>query len=139
VATVDISLRNPTGPRNANVSHNEPNRYDIPLLTMLHTSNDELQQRAGRITAALDGLPLKVAIGRGRAQVGGGALPRSIVQSTTLEITHSQIRPEELATRLRSHTPPIIGYIERGKVKLDLRSVFAGQDDEIIAALRATI
>jgi len=42
-----------------------------------------------------------------------------------------------LAARLRSHIPPIVGYIERGHLKLDLRTVFAGQDVEIVAALHA--
>jgi len=41
------------------------------------------------------------------------------------------------AARLRSRTPPIVGYIERGQFKLDLRTVFRHQDSEIVAALRA--
>ena len=138
-ATVDIYLRNSAGLRNSNSTNNAPSHYDIPLLAMLHTSNEELQVRAGRIIAALERLPLKAAIGEGRAQIGGGALPRSNVESTTLEITHNKLRPQELAGRLRSHTPPIIGYIERGRLKLDLRTVFASQDDEIIAALGAAV
>ena len=138
-ATVDIYLRNPSGLVNTSASHNAPSEYGIPLLAMLHTSNDELQARAGKIIVALDGLPLKAAIGRGRAQIGGGALPRSIVQSTTLEIIHDKLKPQELTARLRSHTPPIVGYIERGSLKLDLRTVFADQDAEIVAALRAAV
>jgi len=138
-ATVDIYLRNSSGFPNANEPHNAPSDLEIPLLAMLHTSNDELQARALKIIAALDGLPLTAAIGRGRAQIGGGALPRSTVQSTTLEITHNKFKPQELSARLRSHTPPIVGYIERGQLKLDLRTVFAGQDAEIVAALRAAI
>ena len=138
-ATVDIYLRNSSGLPNKIESHNLPSNHEIPLLAMLHTSNDELQARALKIIQALDGLPLTAAVGRGRAQIGGGALPRSIVQSTTLEIHHNKIRPQELAARLRSHTPPIVGYIERGRLKLDLRTVFAGQDAEIVAALRAAI
>jgi hypothetical protein len=41
-----------------------------------------------------------------------------------------------LAARLRLYTPPIVGYIERGQFKLDLRTVFAHQDAEIVAALK---
>jgi L-seryl-tRNA(Ser) seleniumtransferase len=138
-ATVDIYLRNSSGLPNANELHKAPSACEIPLLAMLHTSNDDLQVRAGKIIAALDGLPLKAAAGRGSTQIGGGALPRSILQSTTLEITHNKLRPQELAARLRSHTPPIVGYIERGRLKLNLRTVFADQDAEIVAALRAAI
>jgi len=134
-ATVDIYLRS-TGHPDANdaMSHR-----GIPLLAMLHLSNDELQMRAGKIIAALDGAPLKAQIGQGRAQIGGGALPRSVVQSTTLDISHNRLRPQELAARLRSHAPPIVGYIERDRLKLDLRTVFPDQDAEIVAALRAVI
>jgi L-seryl-tRNA(Ser) seleniumtransferase len=135
-ATVDIYLRNSTGHPNTNdaMSH-----QSIPLLAMLHTSNDELRARAAKIIASLDGLPLKAAVGKGRAQIGGGALPRSIVPSTTLDITHNKFKPQDLAARLRSHTPPIVGLIERGQLKLDLRTVFPDQDSEIVAALRASI
>jgi L-seryl-tRNA(Ser) seleniumtransferase len=135
-ATVDIYLSH---------SHGEPNANDamshqgIPLLVMLRLSNDELRSRAEKIVAALEGLPLKAEIGQGRAQIGGGALPRSFVRSTTLAISHNRLRPQDLAARLRSHTPPIVGYIERGQLKLDLRTVFPDQDAEIVAALRAVI
>jgi L-seryl-tRNA(Ser) seleniumtransferase len=135
-ATVEIYLRNSTDHPDANgtMSH-----QDIPLLAMLQTSNDELQLRAGKILTALDGLAIKAEIGKGRSQIGGGALPRSIVQSTTLDISHEGLKPQELAARLRSHVPPIVGFIERGKLKLDLRTVFPDQDTEIVAALRASI
>jgi L-seryl-tRNA(Ser) seleniumtransferase len=134
-ATVEIYLRNSTGHPNASDSMN----HSIPLIAMLHTSNGDLQLRAGRIIAALDGTPLNAEIGKGRAQIGGGALPRSIVQSTTLDISHDGLKPQELAARLRSHVPPIVGFIERGKLKLDLRTVFPDQDAEVVAALRAAI
>jgi L-seryl-tRNA(Ser) seleniumtransferase len=104
---------------------------------MLDVSNDELQLRAGKIIAPLDGLAINVAMGKGRSQIGGGALPRSFVESTTLDISHNTLRPQELAARLRSHVPPIVGFIEQGKLKLDLRTVFPDQDAEIVAARRA--
>ena len=135
-ATVDIYLRHSTGHTNANDAEGHP---AIPLLSMLHISNDELRMRAGKIIAALDGMPLKAEIGKGRAQIGGGALPRSIVRSTTLDVSHNSLLPQELAARLRSHTPPIVGYIERGQLKIDLRTVFPDQDAEIVEALRAVI
>ena len=139
-ATVDIYLRDSVSLSGAKASGDRPSQHRIPLLAMMHASNDELQIRAEKIVAELDGeLPVKVTIGRGRAQIGGGALPRSIVRSTTLDICSGGVRAQDLAARLRSHRPPIIGYIERGQLKLDLRTVFADQDAEIVAALRAAI
>jgi L-seryl-tRNA(Ser) seleniumtransferase len=135
-ATVDIYLRHST---EQPIANDAMGSEGIPLLAMLRTSNDELRLRAGKIVAALDGLPMKAEIGKGCSQIGGGALPRSIVQSTTLDTSHSRLKPQELAARLRSHVPPIVGFIERGKLKLDLRTVFPDQDAEIVAALRAAI
>jgi L-seryl-tRNA(Ser) seleniumtransferase len=135
-ATVDIYLRHSAGHADAIEAMGH---RGIPLLAMLRTSNDELQMRAGKIIAALDGLPLKAEVGKGRSQIGGGALPRSIVLSTTVEISHDRLMPQELAALLRSSTPPIVGFIERGKFKIDLRTVFPDQDVEIVAALRSAI
>jgi L-seryl-tRNA(Ser) seleniumtransferase len=138
-ASADIYLRNSESLSNSKASHAMLSHLGIPLFAMLCTTNDELQVRAGKIIAELAGSLVKATIGKGRAQIGGGALPRSIVPSTTLDLTYDGVKPQELAARLRSHTPPIIGYIERDRVKLDLRTVFADQDAEIVAALRAAI
>ena len=67
----------------------------IPVLEMLHTPNDTLRSRAEKVIAALAGLPLNAGVGDGRAQIGGGALPRSIVPSMTLDISHKTLKPQE--------------------------------------------
>jgi len=77
------------------------------------------------------------SIGEGSAQIGGGALPRSAIASVTLDLTHPELKPQQLAAQLRGHSIPIIGYIERDKVKLDLRTIFPHQDAEVIKAIRA--
>jgi hypothetical protein len=38
---------------------------------------------------------------------------------------------------LRAHTIPLIGYIARGTLKLDLRTIFPRQDRDVIGAIRA--
>ena len=110
---------------------------DVPVLDMLYMSNDELRLRAEKIIAALDGLPLKASVGAGRAQIGGGTLPRSVIASVTLDLAHPSLRPQEIAARLRAHPVPVIGYIARDTFKLDLRTVFPGQDAELIRAIQA--
>jgi seryl-tRNA(Sec) selenium transferase len=76
-------------------------------------------------------------VGTGQAQIGGGTLPRSVIASVTLDLTHRSLKPQEIASRLREHTVPVIGYIARGKLKIDLRTVFARQDEELLRAIRA--
>ena len=76
-------------------------------------------------------------MGTGRAQVGGGTLPRSVMSSVTIDLTHRTLKHQEMARRLRHHAVPVIGYVARDAVKLDLRTVFPRQDEEIVTAIRA--
>ncbi len=109
----------------------------IPVLEMLRATTEELRQRAENILAALEGLPVHVTIGTGRGQIGGGSLPRAAIESVTLDLIHGATPPQELAARLRDLPLPVIGYVAKGAVKLDLRTIFPRQDAELIAAIRA--
>ena len=121
-ATVDAYLRGDSG---------------VAVLEMLRVPNEELRVRAERIIAALDGLPLAARVGSGRAQVGGGTLPRSVMPSLTIDLAHRTLKPQEMAARLREQTIPLIGYITRGTLKLDLRTIFPRQDRDVVSAIRA--
>ena len=109
----------------------------IPVMDMMHVSNDDLRGRAERIVAALDGLPLVARVGTGRAQIGGGTLPRSATPSITLDLAHRTLKPQELANRLREQPVPVVGYVARNVLKLDLRTIFPRQDEDVLTALRA--
>jgi L-seryl-tRNA(Ser) seleniumtransferase len=109
----------------------------IPVLEMMHVANDELRSRADRIVAALKGRQLRLRVGEGRAQIGGGTLPRSALSSVTIEVSHPKIGAQALATVLRSQSVPVIAYVGRGNLKLDLRTVFPHQDAAVIRALLA--
>ena len=109
----------------------------IPVLEMMQVTNEELRGRAARIVTALDGLPLAVRIGVGRARIGGGTLPRSALASVTIDVKHPTLGAQDLAARLREQAVPVIGYVSRGSVKLDLRTVFPRQDGDVISALLA--
>jgi L-seryl-tRNA(Ser) seleniumtransferase len=109
----------------------------IPVLEMMHVSNDELRGRAQRIVTALEGRPLRLRIGDGHAQIGGGTLPRSALPSITIEVTHPTIGAQALAALLRRQPEPVVAYIGRGSMKLDLRTVFPHQDAAVIRGLLA--
>ena len=109
----------------------------IPVLEMMRAGNDELRTRAERIVAAVEGRRLRVRVATGRAQVGGGTLPRSAVPSVTIEVSHPALGAQALAARLREQPEPVIAYVGRGNLKLDLRTVFPHQDAAVIRALLA--
>ena len=109
----------------------------IPVLEMMQVTNEALRGRAAQIVTALDGLPLTVRIGAGRAQIGGGTLPRSALASVTIDVKHPTLGAQALAARVRDQAVPVIGYVSRGSLKFDLRTVFPEQDGDVIRALRA--
>src|SRR3989440_1366659 len=111
---------------------------ELPVLAMLEVTNDELRSRAERLLEQIRDLPLHIAVGEGKAQIGGGSLPRSAIPSVTLDLRPKTISLENLATRLRRASPSIVGYIAGGKFKLDLRTIFPRQDAEVVSALRST-
>ena len=96
----------------------------IPVLEMLNTPLDTLRSRADKLISALAGLPVTASVGVGQAQIGGGTLPQSVISSVTIDLSHKTLKPQDLATRLREHAVPVVGYIARGKLKLDLRTIF---------------
>lgn len=106
----------------------------VPALAMMQVSKNELRQRAEKILARLRELPLRLEIGEGKGQIGGGTLPRSTIESVTLDFAVDE--PAALAAGLRRGTPPVIGYTSAGKFRLDLRTIFPRQDEELVIALR---
>ncbi len=108
-----------------------------PVLSLLQVPNEELIRRGEQFIASLRGLPLPARLVEGKAEIGGGALPRSVIPSVALELTVK--KPDELAERLRRGDPPVIGYIARGKFRLDLRTIFPTQDEMVRSALRACL
>jgi L-seryl-tRNA(Ser) seleniumtransferase len=117
--------------------HLDQKSGEIPTLALLQVSEQALRARAAAISSRLQGLPLKIAIGRGSAKAGGGTLPKANVPSVTLEIVPANSSAGDFAASLRTSNPPVIGYIADGRFKLDLRTIFPHQDDLVIDAIRA--
>jgi L-seryl-tRNA(Ser) seleniumtransferase len=103
----------------------------IPVLAMMRLPNEQLRERAQRIVEGLE--ELLVEIGSGKAEIGGGSLPRSTIPSITIDLLGDDL--PALATRLRRGTPPVIGYIAGGRFKVDLRTIFPHQDEQLVRAL----
>ena len=122
-ATVDLHLDQKIG--------------EIPALALLQTSEDALRARAAAIASNLADLPMKIAIGRGKAKTGGGTLPKSNVPSVTIDFIPRDWSLAEFAASLRASNPPVIGYIADNRFKLDLRTIFPQQDESVISAARA--
>jgi L-seryl-tRNA(Ser) seleniumtransferase len=110
---------------------------EIPAVAMLRLPLEELQQRAEKIVAALNDLPLKATVTTGNAQVGGGTLPQSRIDSIVLALQPHQLPLDEFSARLRAAATPVIGYISGNRFRIDLRTVFPRQDAELISGIQS--
>src|SRR5437016_11639934 len=110
---------------------------ELPVLAMLNITADELRARAEAVLSQIRDLPLRSSIGEGKAQVGGGSLPRALIPSVALDLLPDKVSVEDFAATLRRGSPPIIGYVAGGKFKLDLRTIFPRQDAQVVSALRS--
>ncbi|GAC1438355.1 MAG: L-seryl-tRNA(Sec) selenium transferase [Terriglobales bacterium] len=110
--------------------------YDsIPAVRMLQLSKEAIGQRARAVTDATDSTTLKIEVTDGESLLGGGATPSAKLATTLLAVTSRDLSANQLATRLRASTPPVIVRVEDGRVLLDLRTVFPEQDEIVIKSL----
>ena len=113
---------------------------EIPLQRLLRVPAPVLRERAQALAADLPA-ELQPAVVDCTSRLGGGTLPGAEVPSAAVAL---QPAPgtggaDPLAAALRRGVPPVVGYIHRGRVQLDLRTVFPEQDALLAAAVRAAV
>ncbi|MBA4188897.1 MAG: L-seryl-tRNA(Sec) selenium transferase [Planctomycetaceae bacterium] len=112
---------------------------EIPTLRMLTTPPEELQRRSEAFAERLRTIPgVTVEVRNDVAYVGGGSLPDVAVPTVVLAVTVVGLSEAELAARLRTGTPAVVGRVQEGKLLLDLRAVFPRQEDELAGAIQKT-
>jgi len=110
---------------------------DIPILTFLSTPLAELRGRADAIATGLadPALPADIEIVETTSRTGGGTMPNSELPSIALRIVPHGLPVEQLARRLRTGQPAVIGHTANDAHHLNLRSVFPRQDEALAHAL----
>jgi L-seryl-tRNA(Ser) seleniumtransferase len=114
---------------------------EIPGLRMLGTPLAELRQRAEALAVRMRAVPgiAKVKVGEDVAYVGGGSLPDQAMKTCVLELEAEKVSDAELAYRLRTGDPAVVGRLRDERLVLDLRTVFSHQETAILEAVaRAT-
>ncbi|MCE9564781.1 MAG: L-seryl-tRNA(Sec) selenium transferase [Planctomycetes bacterium] len=110
---------------------------ELPTLRMLTTPLEELQRRSEAFAERLRTLPeVMVELRADVAYVGGGSLPDVAVPTVVLAITVAGLSEADLAMKLRTGTPSVVGRVQDGKLLLDLRAVFPRQEDELLEAIQ---
>jgi L-seryl-tRNA(Ser) seleniumtransferase len=114
----------------------EKARAEVPGLRMLGTPLEDLRARAEALADRLRGnSQLEVSVCEDVAYVGGGSLPDQAMKTWVVQIETSRLGDAEVAYRLRTGTPAVLGRLREGKLVLDLRTVFCHQEDALVEAV----
>ena len=114
--------------------YEDPETLDqkLPLLKTLTTPLTELENRAEKLKTAFS-KKFSIETRENTVQIGSGALPDKTVDSLALVIKHEDMKSEDLVSKMRTLSTPIIGRIKEDKVWLDMRGA------EPLEELRAVI
>lgn len=113
---------------------------EVPVLRMLSMSKAEIASRAQKLVEALSGNPpvaeLILEIQDGESAVGGGSGPATHPSTVLIALQHPRLSADEIQNHLRQSDPPIIARVADGKVLLDLRTVAASDEAELLDSIR---
>jgi L-seryl-tRNA(Ser) seleniumtransferase len=105
----------------------------IPIYAQLSLSTTELSERARALAARIDP-SLEPRVVESEAYAGGGSLPGTTIASVAVEL-----RPRDLdgfARRARTGQPALVGRTESGRFLIDLRTIPAQSDDDVVLAVQ---
>jgi L-seryl-tRNA(Ser) seleniumtransferase len=110
---------------------------EVPVLRLLGTPSEELEQRARALASRLEGVPgLTLRVRPDTAYVGGGSLPDQAMKTWVVEVQPAGLSDEQLAYRLRTGTPAVVGRLSEGKLLLDVRTIFPEQEGLLAEAIQ---
>ncbi len=117
---------------------------EIPALRMIRLHADALGERARKFIAQLQpsvagDVTLRTVAGF--SVIGGGSTPDQQLPTNLISIACARHSAAELEQRLREpgNSTPVIARIENKQLVLDLRTVFAGEESELAAALASAL
>ena len=111
----------------------------VPLLALLNTPFENLQQRAERLapqlteSTAVDSISIVPDI----TYLGGGSVPTQAINTCCLSVVPASGSVDTLATQLRLGANSVMGRIHQDCLYLDLRTVLASQDRLLVEAFAA--
>jgi L-seryl-tRNA(Ser) seleniumtransferase len=112
---------------------------EFPVYRAAAADPDALERRGEKIrtAAGMDGTArVSIEVVATSAVFGGGTSPEKRFDSRALAVASDDLSADELAAKLRSGSPPVVGRVEEGRVLLDLRSVMPEEDGILERALR---
>ncbi len=104
----------------------------IPAYKMFQMTEEELLARTEEIHACLEEkIPseFKLSIGEGTSFSGGGTLPQEAIPGPVLHLQGNNSELSQIHQKLREAEIPVIASIFKGKIEINLRTVFPEEED----------
>jgi L-seryl-tRNA(Ser) seleniumtransferase len=111
----------------------------VPVLRMLAAPQAELQARAERMRDALAVGGADARVLTAAAKVGGGALPLLELEGPVCALDPAPLALDDLALRLRTGDPAVVGRAREGWLLLDPRTLDDFEADAAAAAVLAAL
>lgn len=109
----------------------------LPVWQMISSSLEDIQRRAESWAERLEQLGIVAEVVPGFSTVGGGSLPGETLPTRLVALQIPS--PDQLAHRLRTGEPPVVGRIEGGRLLLDPRTVLFGEEHELVSGLELAV
>ncbi|MBW3600405.1 MAG: L-seryl-tRNA(Sec) selenium transferase [Planctomycetes bacterium] len=111
---------------------------EVPLLSLLSTSLENLRNRAQRIASQAAASPAieSAEVIDERTFLGGGSVPTQEIDTVCVALAPAGRSVDSLAAELRGGQPSVFGRIQKDRLLLDLRSVLPAQDRVLVEALQ---
>jgi L-seryl-tRNA(Ser) seleniumtransferase len=109
---------------------------EIPVLALLSLPLTELRARAEALAGSIQAASgLKATAREDAAYIGGGSLPDQTMPTWVVEVEADGVSEADLARRLRTGEPAVMGRLQGGKLLLDVRTVFVEQEAALLKAI----
>lgn len=114
---------------------------EIPVLRMLFQSPEEIRTRARKLASALRSAVRgeKFDVIEDSSRAGGGALPEVEFPSFAVSVSPQGISVNEIESRLRRGSPPVIARIRGDSLLLDARTIGKEDIKGLVGAVSAAL
>jgi L-seryl-tRNA(Ser) seleniumtransferase len=106
----------------------------LPIFALASEPAEALRRRAEAIVSKIP-TRLSAEIVETASLFGGGTTPEKSFPSIGIALRMPELPAGEIARRLRSAAPPVVGRVEDRRVILDLRAVFPEEDDLLASVI----
>lgn len=109
----------------------------IPVWRMISLDLEAIRARADLWAQRLKALGVEAEVTLGLSTVGGGSLPGETLPTSLVALQFPS--PDEMAHRLRTAEPAVVGRIEEGRFILDPRTVLPDEEEALLSAIARAV